>query len=239
MAIIQTGVASGVAGGNAIIDPTFQAIRISDHPPEILGAYSMTLVSGTNVAATFTGANTSTATLYPIFGMRWAPTTTTQLCMIRRIEVGFATTTAFTTAQTIQVMGVIARNFTANLGTVGSTGTFTQTNTSKQRTSMPNSGFVTGGQIAISGTAVMTGTSFVQDTQYFSSVIGSSTAVGTSLPLTPLFQHQPGDYPLILANNEGIILSNGLSFGAAGQGQFFVNVEWMELAATTGNAIAY
>jgi len=239
MAIIQTGVASGVAGGNLIIDPAFQASRSSERPPECLGSYSTTLVSGLNVAATFAGANTSTGTLYPIFSFRWAPVDTTKLCMIRRVEVSFSTTTAFTAAQAIQVMMVVARNFSANLGTVGFSTTFTQSNTTKLRTSMPQTNFVTGGQIAISGTAVMTAGTYVADTQYMSSVVGASTGLGTGIPTTPIFQHQTGDYPLIFASNEGFILSNGLTFGAAGVGAFMVNVEWMELAATTGNAIAY
>jgi hypothetical protein len=77
------------------------------------------------------------------------------------------------------------------------------------------------------------------DTQAMSFVQGASTAIGVSLSPTPLFQHQPGDYPLILANNEGFIINNVTTMGATGVINLIVNVEWMELAATTGNAIAY
>jgi hypothetical protein len=235
MAIIQTGVASGTTGGNLIVDPTFQAVRTADHPPEILGAYSMSLVSG--ALTTVTGGTVGSPQI--VFSFRWAPATTTQLCMVRRVEIGFNDTTAFTSAQTLQWNMIVARSFTASQ-TGGTSAAFTQTNTGKQRTSMPNSAFAAGGNIQIANTAALSGSSFTLDTQYLASIGGPVTAtVGSSIPMTPIFQHTPGDYPLILANNEGFVINNGQTMGAAGVGNLIVNVEWMELAATTGNAIAY
>lgn len=233
MAIIQSG-----ASGTTLltVDPTFLAARISDHPPEILGAYSISGVSGllTTVAAG-TAASPS-----PVFAFRWAPATTTQLCMIRRIEIGFNTTTAFGTAQSLQYNLLLLRSYSATYTTNATQLTFTNSNTAKHRTVMPNSAFTGGGQIQISTTAAMTtGSSFTQDTQFLATINGSSTAVGTSIPMTPIFQHQAGDYPLIFANNEGFLINNGQAMGATGVGNLIVNVEWMELAATTGNAIAF
>jgi hypothetical protein len=236
MAIIQTGVASGSVGGNLLVDPTFQANRVSDHPPEILGAYSLSQVSG----ALTTAAAGTIATPVPVFSFRWAPATTTQLCMVRRIEVGFNTTVAFTTAQSLQWNLMIARNYT--VAATGGTGmTTAQVNTWKQRTVMPNSAF-TGGpaNIMIANTGALTTGTVTYDSQYMSTVNGGVTAVvGSSIPMQTLFQHQAGDYPLIFAVNEGFIINNGQVMGAGGSGNLIVNVEWMELAATTGNAIAY
>jgi len=226
MAVIQSGASSTSL---LTIDPTFVAARVSDHPPEILGAYSLGLTSG---------ALTTAAAAGTVFSFRWAPTTTTQLCMVRRVEIGFATTTAFTTAQALQYSMQVARNWSAS-DTGGTAAAFTQTNTGKMRTAMPTSAFAGGGQIMIANTGANTAGTRTLDTQTIGFVQGASTAIGTVLTATPIFQHSPGDYPLILANNEGFIINNIVLMGAAGVINLTVTVEWMELNATTGNAIAY
>lgn len=226
MAIIQSGASSTTL---LTVDPTFVAARMSDHPPEILGAYSMGLTSG---------ALTGVAAAGTVFSFRWAPATTTQLCMVRRVEIGFSTVTAFGTAQPLQYSMQIARQWTAS-DTGGTAAAFTQTNTGKLRTSMPTSAFAGGGQLMIANTGANTAGTRTLDTQAIGFVQGASTAIGTVLTATPIFQHQPGDYPLILANNEGFIINNVTLMGATGVINLTVTVEWMELAATTGNAIAF
>jgi len=236
MAIIQTGVASGAVGGNLIIDPTFQATRNAERPPECLGSYSMTLISGslTGVAAGTTGS------LVSVYSFRWAPATSTQLCMIRRIEIGFNTTTAFGTAQSLQYNMMLLRSFSVNQsGTTPIISSFSNTSTAKHRSTMPTSGMATGGGLIMSNASALTGTSFTADSMFYSTVNGTSTTIGTSMPMTPIYQHQTGDYPLIFAVNEGFLINNGQAMGATGVINLIVNVEWMELAATTGNAIAY
>jgi hypothetical protein len=211
------------------VDPTFLAARTSEHPPEILGAYQIGLTSG--ALTVVTGGAT-------VYSFRWAPATTTLLCMVRRVEIGFATTTAFGTAQALQYSMQIARAFNSS-DTGGTAAAFTQTNTGKMRTVMPTSAFAGGGQIMIANTGANTAVSRQLDTQAMAFAQGSSTAIGTSLPITAIYQHQPGDYPLIFANNEGFIINNVTTMGATGVINLVVNVEWMELNATTGNAIAY
>ena len=226
MAIIQSGANSTVL---QTVDPTFLTARVSERPPEILGAYSIGLTSG---------ALTAVAAGATVYSFRWAPATTTQLCMVRRVEIGFSTTTAFGTAQALQYSMQVARNWTAS-DTGGTTALFTQTNTGKMRTVMPTSAFAGGGQIMIATTGANSAGTRTLDTQAMMFTQGSSTAIATTLTTVPLFQHQPGDYPLILANNEGFIINNVVLMGATGVINLTVNVEWMELAATTGNAIAY
>jgi hypothetical protein len=77
------------------------------------------------------------------------------------------------------------------------------------------------------------------DTQPIAYLAGASTAIGTTLTSTPIYQHQSGDYPLILAYQEGFIINNVQTMGATGVINLTVNVEWMELSATSGNVIAY
>lgn len=226
MAIIQSGALSTTL---LTVDPTMLAARNSERPPEILGAYGLALTSGalTGVAA---GAT--------VFSFRWAPATTTQLCMVRRVEIGFSTVTAFTTAQSLQYSLQIARTWTAN-DSVGTTASFTQTNTGKFRTTMPTSAFAGGGQILIATTGAVTAGTRTLDSQAVAFTQGASTAVATTLTNTAIHQHQSGDYPIIFAANEGFIINNVQAMGAAGVINLTVNVEWMELAATTGSAIAY
>ena len=227
MAIIQTAAASS---GSAVVDPTFQAIRISERPPEVLGAYQYAMTSG---------ALTTVAAGGLVFSFRWNPSVTTNLCMIRRVEIGVATATAFTTAQSLQYSMQIARAFTA-VDSGGTSGAFTQANTGKMRTSMPTSQMAAAGSnIQIANTGAMTAGTRTLDTQPMSYLAGSSTAVATTLPLTAIYQHQTGDYPLILAYQEGFILNNVQTMGAAGVINLTVNVEWMELSATSGNVISY
>ena len=226
MAIIQSGANSTSL---LTVDPTFLALRNSEHPPEILGAYGMGLTSG---ALTVAAAGST------VFSFRWSPATSTNLCMIRRVEIGFSTITAFTAAQSLQYSMQIARQWTAS-DTGGTAAAFTQTNTGKARTVMPTSAFAGGGQIMIANTGANTAGTRTLDTQAIAFTQGSSTALATTMLNNPIYQHQPGDYPIILAANEGFIINNVQTMGAAGVINLTVNVEWMELAATTGNAIAY
>jgi hypothetical protein len=227
MSIIQTAAASS---GSAIVDPTFQAIRFSERPPEILGAYQYAITSGLLTTVAAGGA---------VFSFRFNPATTTNLCMIRKVEIGFSTTTAFTTAQSLQYSMQIARAFTA-VDTGGTSGTFTVANTGKLRTSMPTSQMsLTGSNIQIGTTGALAAGTRTLDTQPIAYIEGSSTAIGTTIPITPIYQHQSGDYPLILAYQEGFIINNVQTMGAAGVGNLTVNVSWMELSATSGSVIAY
>lgn len=227
MAVIQSGASSTTL---MTVDPTFAAGRVAARPPEILGAYQINAT---------TGATTTIAAAGPLFGFRWSPATSTNLCMIRRVEVGYVTTTAFTTAQNVGLNMVVARGFTGSF--TGATGTpvdYVISANQKLRTSMPPSAFSTGGQIRIAGTAVLSGQTYTLDTYPIASVYGWAGAAGTTIPTTTLYQQQTSDYPLIFAANEGFIISNAILGGAAGVLTMYVNVTWFELAAT-GTAVSY
>lgn len=221
MAIIQSGANSTVL---QTVDPTMTAARVTMRPSELLGAYEIGLTSG---------ALTAVAAGATVYSFRWAPAVSTNLCLIRRVEIGFSTITAFTAAQSLQYSLQIARQWTTN-DTVGTIAAFTQTNTGKMRTSMPTSSFAAGGQIMIATTGAITAGTRTLDTQAMAFVSGSSTAIATSMPNTPLIQQQTGDYPIILASNEGFIINNVQLMGAAGVINLYVNVEWFEMSATTG-----
>ena len=227
MAIIQTAAASS---GSAVVDPTFQAVRFTQRPPEVLGSYQYGIASG-NLTVVAAGAL--------VYSFRFNPAVTTNLCMIRRVEINFSTITAFGAAQSLQYSMQIARAFTA-VDSGGLSGAFTQSNTGKMRTSMPTSQMaLAGSNIQIANTGAMTAGTRTLDTQPISFVTGTSNAVGTTLALAPIYNHVPGDYPLILGYQEGFIINNVQTMGATGVINLTVNVEWMELSATTGNVISF
>lgn len=229
MAIIQTAAASS---GSAVVDPTFQAVRVSERPPEILGSYKIALRSG---ALTGTGVADGS----PVFGFRFGPSVTTNLCMIRRVDLTFATTTAFTAAQPLGFAMQIARSWTANQSG-GTPAAFTQTNTGKLRSSMPTSQMsLATSMIQISSTTLLTGTPYTEDTERFNVVYGPSNGLATGIVQATLYGHQSGDYPLIFGLNEGFVIKNQIAFVAGGVVNLSVSVEWMELSATSGNVIAY
>ena len=85
--------------------------------------------------------------------------------------------------------------------------------------------------IRIASTAALTAGTRTLETVALASAAGTTSGVGTSMPITPLFSHDPGDYPLILAQNEGFIITNGIAMGAAGVINLIVNIEFAEAAS--------
>ena len=146
--------------------------------------------------------------------------------MVRRIQVGFITTTAFTTAQGLAYNLIKATGFTVSDS--GGTALYTA-GANKHRTSFTN--ITSAPDIRISTTAALTAGTRTLEAQPMGVAGGSSTAVGTSMPVTPLLSHDPGDYPLILAQNEGFVITNNFAMGAAGVINLHVNIECAEATA--------
>jgi hypothetical protein len=79
------------------------------------------------------------------------------------------------------------------------------------------------------------------DTQAFSVAHGWGGSVlqtTGSIPPTQvlLYDELPGDTPLILQSNEGLVINNIVAMGAGGVFTIGVNVEWTESASSTPNA---
>jgi hypothetical protein len=51
------------------------------------------------------------------------------------------------------------------------------------------------------------------------------------MPPTGLLTHDAGDYPLILAQNEGFIITNDVVMGAVGVIRLQVNIEFAEVTS--------
>jgi len=201
----------GAGGTTQEVDTTFQAARVSIRPEQVIGWYAF---GGSS------GALTGVAAAGPVFSLR---NTGSNLLAIHRIQVGFVTTTAFTTAQ-----GLVYQLFKATGFTVSdSTGTALYTaGQNKHRTSFTN--ITSAPDIRIAGTGALTAGTRTLDTIALGVAGGTSNAVGASLPPTGLVTHDAGDYPIILAQNEGLVIANAIAMGAAGVIQLHVNVELSE-----------
>ena len=177
-----------------------------------------------NSLGAVSGALTGIAAGGRIFSLR---NTSSNLILIRRVGIGFMTTTAFTAAQALDFGLAVARSFTVGdtVGTdISPTGNF-----AKHRTSLatPN----VQGRIGIA--AVVSGGTLTVDTSYVGIAAGGSTGLATGLiPVQDnLLSHATGDLPIVLAANEGIAINNITLMGALGVVKAYVALEYAEIAA--------
>lgn len=196
------------------VDSTFRTLRVSLRPAEIIGYYS---VSGAS------GALTGVAAAGPVFSFR---NTGANLILVRRVTIGFVTTTAFTTAQGLDYQIFRANSFTASDS--GGTALFTA-GQNKHRNSFTN--VTSAPDIRIASTAALTAGTRTLETAGMGIAGGSSTAVGTSMAITDMLEQDSGDYPLVLAQNEGFVILNGILMGAAGVIRLQVSVEYAEASS--------
>lgn len=212
MALIQSGADSTLL----TVDPTFKAARVVIKPDEMTGAYQLSLASG---------ALTTVAAAGPIFSFRWAPGTSA-LCVVKRVSVGFVCTTAFGAAQQMGFGVYVARSFSGS-DSGGTAATLTGNN-NKYRTSMATTGVT---DLRIASTAALTAGTRTLDSQALGTNYFYVPGVGTSLAQTDLISYDANDYPVVLANNEGLVITNQVLMGASGVGTAVVNIEWFEAAS--------
>lgn len=201
----------GNGGTTVEADATFRAMRSTLRPAECINWNSMGATSG---------AMTGVAAAGPVFSFR---NTGANLIIVRRLSVGFVTTTAFTTAQALSFAVYRATGFSAS--DTGGTALYTA-GQNKYRTSLTN--ISSAPDIRIGSTGALTAGTRTLDTVALGIGGGSSTAVGTSLSPIGLLTHDAGDYPIVLAQNEGLVMTNLIAMGAAGVINLHVNIEFLE-----------
>lgn len=210
MAIIES-----VGGSAMAVDPGFSAARVSVRPPETTSWISVGATTGA-LANVSTG---STGLLFSIRNLGANP------LMLRRIGMGFVTTTAFTAAQMVGFGLSVARNWTVS--DTGGTAIILTGNNGKHRSSMAN---LTSVDCRLATTATLGNGTKTGDANTIAQVAG--WAAGQGVAVVPgannLFGHDPEDYPLILAQNEGFNILNMVPLGAGGLGTAIVNFEIAE-----------
>ena len=216
MAVIQSSTSTAIA----TVDPTFRSMRTTIKPDEMVGAYHLAATSGLIAA---------TAINSPLFSFRWAPGTG-QLCVVKRVSISITTTTGPTSAQQMswglfQARGSLTSDSggTALAPLVG--------NSNKQRTNLDSSQIT---DVRMASTGTLTAGTRTLDANPLARInawIGATTAgVGTTVPNTNLVSYNINDYPVVLQNNEGFVITNTLA-SVVMVYRMTVNMEWFETDA--------
>jgi hypothetical protein len=217
----------GNGGTLAEVDgTTFRALRVCIRPADYgsLGSYAISAVTGTLAAAI--AANSELAQF------RW--TDATRLAAVRRVRVSAGMNVAATAAALLSLEAVIARAFTA-AGSGGTALTITG-NAGKLRTSM---GTTLLGELRVATTAALGAGTKTLDANgigilAYGILTGAITVTpqGTIVPLSDLYDCDNADgHPVVLAQNEGVVVKTGIINPAAMTWNLGVTFRWSELAA--------
>lgn len=209
-------------GVEAAIDPLFQAARFSARPIDYtnlgqnLGHYAL-------VATTSAALWSANAIL---FAFRW--TDPSRFSVIQSLSVGATVVTAVTAQRVDPVVATIARSYTVRDLTNATVVTMSGNN-QKQSTKMGTS--LIGNIDVASAAAGLTGGTKTLDANSigFSSMpglLGLGTAVANTVVLDP--NTGDGEHPIILAANEGLVVSWGPTALATGTATVTVKVRWAE-----------
>lgn len=200
-------------------EPVSGTMRAVPRPYDVLGAYILSAESGVMAAGLGAAA--------PVFSMRWNPTTVGALALVHRVQVAVGNAgTAFTA-------GLGSLNlFVARAFTVSDSGGTAQTltgNNAKLRTSFATSQVA---DMRISSTATLTAGTRTLDAVDIGLIgfpVPATTTNNLIQALTDILARQPGDgdWPLVLAANEGFVIT--ATVPATGTWFFQVVVDWMEV----------
>ena len=193
------------------VDVTHQAQRVSIRPDQVEASQSL---------ATQTGSVTTLASGANLLSLRYKGT---GVLLVRRIAVQWITTVAFTTPQRIELGVYVARNWT----TSDAGGLPLSATSGKHRHSFTTVNLEA--RVALVS-ALTAGARTLDPHPIGVAAVWSGAAGATMLP-TGLVTHDPGDYPLALGANEGVVIANMLLMGGGGVGIAYFNLEISEIAA--------
>jgi hypothetical protein len=178
---------------------------------------------GSWVSGAMTGVAAGSATAGHIFAFRW--TSSSFLALIDYVRVRWQTTTAFTAAQELQFRLFRATGYSA-AHTGGTAATLTTPNLKKRVSDLASAV----SDIRIGSTGALTAGTHTLDAESLATFEGFSQ-LGAA-PNNPNFDDrwdcssERGQF--ILAQNEGFIVRNEVSMGAAGVGRLVIDVGWSE-----------
>ncbi|MFZ1057953.1 MAG: hypothetical protein WAP47_02035 [Candidatus Rokuibacteriota bacterium] len=163
----------------------------------------------------------------PVFSLQW--TSTSLAMVVKRVNFFWTITTAFGAAQNVAYGLYVARSYTV-ADTGGTTSTLT-TNNAKLKTSFPTTS-VADMRIATTGT-LTAGTRTLDAHPLAIKSGGSNTlGLGTFDPVNREFGILDATNPIILLQDEGLVLANLVNYGATGVTTVYVELEWSEVATS-------
>lgn len=214
---MATQIAGATSANIMEVEAATKAGRFTPKPVDYgsLGIYSLAAASGTMAAAL--AANS------PIWSFRWG---SANLAVVKKVIISAGNTATAFAAGVVTFNLFVARSFT--IADTGGTSILPSGSQNKLRTSM---GTTLLSDVRISSTATLTAGTRTLDTNPIGSISTSVPATGGTTLLNPqaLFQAQAGDYPAVLAQNEGLVIQ--ATVPATGTWTFSVQAQWEELTA--------
>lgn len=209
----------GQSGELLAVDAKYRALRSSLRPLDVgaNGGYRMTALSG-SITATLAAASI-------LFALRWGDAT--KKLVLHEINVGVLVDGTITTAVSQMIEAVVARAYTASH--TGGTALLPSGNVGKTRTTMASSA-VTDARMAT--TAALGGGTVTADAQAIGLAFGPS---GTTAPQAPIamqsiYKPHPGaEHPVVLDQNEGLLIRNVLTGPVTGTFRLAVMLAWSEV----------
>lgn len=235
MAIIQDGAGSGVlasvGGGDA------KSLQTVNRPigGTSLGAYRVAVSTGS-----LTAVAAATGTAGTLFSLRWGDAT--RLAVITLVRARIRANVIFPTNQLLGTDIIVVRAFTPS--DTGGTAVTPAAAMQKMRTSMGNSLMT---DMRVATTAELTASagrtldtraiSVNQGMAHTASVTAAASpgapAMTTPAVIETTFKPEVGhgEHPLVLAQNEGLLVRNLVLLGATGTAVCDIEVSWSEVSA--------
>lgn len=195
-----------------------QEFTVTSQPSNpLLGHYNVLVPSGA-VAATLAAGST-------LLSFRWA--STTSFAVIEYVSVDAIVSGAITTAVLFDLELVVARSFSA--ADTGGTAVTLTGNNQKRRSTYATSGV---NSFLVASAGALTPGTRTPDAQAIGRVQGfTGTTVGTKVfqnANPSIWLQNPFQAPVVLLNNEGILIRNPLVGPGTGTVTFNFLVEWSE-----------
>ena len=213
------------------------AIHVEPRTPGIndaafLGSYGFSVVTGTLAAALAANA--------VVFSARWGDAT--KIATVTKLRWRFLPLTLFTAATLTDHTSfdaVVGRTFSASH--TGGTALTLTAPSFKRRNSFSATAFT---DLRIATTAALGGGTITLDAHPFAQSLRRGNRVNPAAateeviqPTTDGFSDEysasDGDHPILLVQNEGIVLRNRTVWPAAGTGVLLVEMDWNEYATST------
>ncbi len=193
-------------------------------PPDALGSYRLSAISGL-----MAGVAAASSTAGHIFSFRNSDSST--LIVPQYISVKLRVVSGFTAAQEYGFDVVVARTYTASH--TGATAITTGSNAFKKATGGAASIL---GSARIADTGALTAGTHTLDAQPVLLESASELAAAATVQHTRcegLWDCSSVESPLVLAQNEGLVVRNSVSMGAGGTVRLIVDIGWYEIAKTS------
>lgn len=213
----------GNSGTIADVESNTRALLTREVPIDVLTGGAFRMAASTT---DLTVVASRTATAGAVFVLRNPHATT--LCLVQRVRARWTTNAGFTAAQLVGLGVFVVRPCT--VAYTGGTAVATTSPSLKKRTSHGTS--VVDSRIATTGTLTGSATNTI-DTLSIAMAYARELATGATIPVQSFevewnAVNHAQKQPIVLVQNEAIIVTNEVLMGVGGTARVVVEVDWVE-----------